>query len=597
MKKTGIFLLLIFSFSTSVLSQINYELRMPNPEQHYFKISILIKNNSEKQLNFVLPAWSPGRYTINDFAKNVINVSAVSNGKPLPIEKTDKQTWQIQTGSSNDVTLSYDVYANNLNGTFSVLDADHANYNGASIFMFLDGGRNKKVSLKIFPFGDWNVYNGYSSSENQTEFEFSNYDMMIDTPTEIGKFIIHQFSVSGKKYRIMLNNEIGDTTGASVFFADVEKIVKTQHSFMPKLDLTQYTFLVSFSKKPTTFSDGMEHLNSTQVIIKGEVSNPASIKSALGTISHEHFHVWNVKRLRPEGVGPHELKKELYTKSLWFSEGFTEYYELISLTRSGIYSLQDFRSSAEGYISGYLLNYGRKLRSVEQSSWDTWFWRSNSNETDFTDQWYSYYSQGMVLGLLIDLKLRKDSEGKISLDDLMTFMYNKYYESEKGDWYYKGKGFKENEILESLEKISGKSWKEFWKDYIEGTKELNFNDLLPFAGLNLETAEFKTFDLGWKTSANDKGFLIIKDMMPGSDAEKADFQTGDVIIAINGISVINKPIKEILPEYGTGKTISVLISRNGIIIEKKVALNQPEIKYELKIVDETNKNLKNWLKL
>ena len=597
MKKSALLFFVLISFSVSAFSQIHYELRMSDPERHYFRVSILIKNNKDKQLDFVLPAWSPGRYTINDFAKNVINVSALSNGRLLAVEKTDKQTWRIQTGKSKEVTLTYDVYANNLNGTFSVLDADHANYNGASIFMFADGMRNKKVNLKIFPPDGWKVFNGYSVSENQTEFEFSNYDMMIDTPTEIGMFTIHPFSVSGIKYRIMLNNEFGDTTGASDFFRDVEEIVKTQHSFMPKLDISQYTFLVSFSKKPNTFPDGMEHLNSTQVIVRGEVSNPANRKTALGTVSHEHFHVWNVKRLRPEGVGPHELKKELYTKSLWFSEGFTEYYETVSLTRSGIYTLQDFRSSAEGYLSAYLQNHGRKLRSVEQSSWDTWFWKSSSNETDFTDQWYSYYSQGMVLGLLMDLKLRKESNGKVSLDDLMNFMYKKYYEDEKGDWYFKGKGFRESDIQDALEKISGKSWKEFWKNCIEGTKELEFNEALSFAGLKLETAEFKTFDLGCKLAANDKGFQVIKDIVPGSDAEKADLQTGDVIIAVNGKSVINKTVKELLPEYGQEKSVLALVSRNGVISEKNIELKQPEMKFELKILDGSNQNLKNWLKM
>ncbi len=597
MKKSVILLYFLLNFSTSIFSQIQYELQMPNPERHYFKISIQLKNNSQNLVDFVLPAWSPGRYTINDFAKNVTNVSANSNGKQLSVEKIDKQTWRVQPGKSKEVTFTYDVYANNLNGTFSVLDADHANYNGASIFMFLDGGRNKKVNLKIFPFGNWKVYSGYSKSETQTEFDFANYDMMIDTPTEIGKFTVYQFLVSGKNYRIMLNNENGDTTGASDFFSDVEKIVRAQSAFMPKLDLEQYTFLVSFSTKPTTFSDGMEHLNSTQVIIKGEVANPVNCKSALETISHEHFHVWNVKRLRPEGVGPHELKKELHTKSLWFSEGFTEYYGNLSLARSGIYSLEDFRSSAEGYFSSYLLSNGRKARTVEQSSWDTWFWKTSSNETDFSDQWFSYYNHGMILALIIDLKLRKDSDGKISLDDLMTYMYRKFYDNEKGEWYYRGKGFKENDILESLEKISGKSWKEFWKDYIEGTKELNFNDVLPFAGLKLETGEFKSFDLGCRLSTNDKGFQIINDIMPGSDAEKADFQTGDAIIAVNGVSVINKPMKEFLPEFGSGKSITVLFTRNGIIKEMKVSLNQPEMKYELKILDENNDNLKNWLKL
>lgn len=589
--------LIVLMVSTSAFSQkINYRLSMPQPTTHEYHVEIEMNAEKKPYIDFVMPAWSPGRYTIQNFAKSVSDVAAVSAGKKLIISKIDKQTWRIQTKGIGIFQLNYKVFANNLNGTFSVLDADHANYNGASLFMYADGFRNRQVNLTIHPFGGWKVYNGYSTDENQTRFEFPNYDLLIDTPTEIGFFTVYSQTIRGKAVRVLIHDEDSDTSGTADFLQKIYAITEAQYRAMPELDYKTYTYMIHFSKKPNTFGDGMEHFNSTQVVVKGSLKNPANRMSALETVSHEHFHSWNVKRLRPENIGPHELTKELYSPLLWFSEGFTEYYQPLSMVRAKVISLEEFRKQILANIAAFSQSEGRQKRTTAESSTDTWYWTNSSYDNNFSYNWYSYYSQGMTIGIMMDLKIRKESKNKLSLDGFMSHMYNKFYVKEKGNWYYKGKPFTENDVFTELEFYTQSKWGNFRKSYIHGFDDVD-ESLFSDFGLKLTSDTTKNWDSGLTAVANDKGFLRISAIREGSDTERSSFQTGDIITAVNGISSIDKTLPQVLSAIKPGESVSFELIRNQKLLVISLTAKQPKIGRKLTITDEKNQLLKEWLNL
>lgn len=240
---------------------IHYDLRMENPSSHYFQITLNVQRWRESTLDVAMPAWSPGRYVIYDFARLVKEVQAVSGAAVLPVEKVDKQTWRIANTRNKDITISYKVYANTLSGTFSELNSDHANYNGASTFMYVVGSKQLPISLTVHPINNWLIVSGAVEKEGQREFRFPNYDILIDTPTEVSDAPVFMFRVEGKEYRVLIHTD-ADTTNFAEFLSRLQRMVAAQRRIMPEPDYERYVFLFHFGDMASS-SDGMEHLNST----------------------------------------------------------------------------------------------------------------------------------------------------------------------------------------------------------------------------------------------------------------------------------------------------------------------------------------------
>lgn len=588
-------LCLLLGFSLEINAQsISYTVSMPQPTSHEFLVDIQFKTTGQTYVDFVLPVWSPGRYVVQNFAKSVSNVSAVSGQKKLAVNKTDKTTWRVQTEGVSQFTFSYNLYANNLNGSFSVLDEDHGNFNGPSLFMYADGYRNQPVKLTIKPYGKWKVINGYSKDVNQTQFQFPSYDLLIDTPTEIGNFQVYSKVVRGKNVRVVIHDEGKDTTGLSDFLNKTYNITDAQYRAMPEIDYETYTYLVHFSNKANTFGDAMEHFNSTQVVIKGNFNQKLVRLNALEAISHEHFHAWNLKRLRPTALDKHELAKELFTPSLWFSEGFTEYYMTLSMVRAKVISLNEFVDELESNINSFSNSEGRKKRTTEESSMDTWFWYNSTYENNFYSNWFSYYNQGKIIGLMMDLKLRTESNNQLSLDGFMSHMYQKFYVNEKGDWYYKGKPFEEKDILTELNSYSSKNWTSFWSSYITGYDDIDAS-LLEKVGLQWSVDSLTTWSSGIRAFPNDKGFYKISSLSEGSDGEKANLQTGDIIVSINGKATLDNQFYKLLDQVQLNQTVIFDVLRDQDLLKISIQTKSKKAAKNLILKDADNSILKSWI--
>jgi predicted metalloprotease with PDZ domain len=429
---------------------INYQLSMSNPASHLFEVSLTVEPpKAVETIDFQMPRWSPGRYAVFDFAKNVQEVRAetscpqtgtCSQGSVLPVTRVDTQTWRVfpQNAVSRGVTITYKVYANDLSGTFSQLDARHANFNGGSIFMYVVGHKQDPVRLLINAPANWRILNAATERADQREWQFPNYDILIDTPTEIAPdFTVDEFKVDGKTHRVMVHS-FGEERGQRAALArDIERVVRAEIALMGMPDYDSYLFMLHFD--PTApRGDGMEHLASTQIITTRPLGDKGVVEDALDTAAHEFFHVWNVKRLRPVELGPWDFTRPVNTRSLWIAEGLTNYYGGLLQRRAGILNDERYFRFLSGAIGSVENTPGNRLISAEEASLIASFIDRTPHyqRTNLAETTVSYYSKGEVIGIVLDLLIRGKTGGRASLDDVMRRMYEEFYLNSPAATYY-----------------------------------------------------------------------------------------------------------------------------------------------------------------
>ncbi|HUQ30601.1 MAG TPA: hypothetical protein VM095_00705, partial [Pyrinomonadaceae bacterium] len=505
LRATSLFALLLFAAAAvqaaqSTLARINYRLAMSRPVSHLFEVSIeaeLAENDGSEYLDFQMPRWSPGRYAIFDFAKNVQEVQAAAGICPpdakckmavAPITRLDNQTWRVALRGSRAVTLKYKVFGDDLSGTFSQLDGRHANFNGASVFMYVAGHKQDPVRLFISPPNNWRIVNGRMESANQREWAFPNYDILIDTPTEIApNWTVDEFKVDGKTYRAVVHS-LGDEGGKRpALVRDLEKIVRAETRLWGPPEFDTYTFLIHFAADDHS-GDGMEHLTSTQIITPGALSEEDAYADVLGTASHEFFHVWNVKRLRPVELGPWDFTRPLNTRAMWIAEGLTTYYGNLMKRRAGLWTNEQLLDYLGGTIGGIENAPGSRLMSAEDASLSAAFLDGEVHEqrTNLGNTAVSYYPKGATLGLVLDLMIRRMTGGRASLDEVLRRMYDEFYvKSPKATYYLRGRGYTSEDFERVASEVAGTDLSDFFRRYVRGVEVPPYEEALAGVGLRL----------------------------------------------------------------------------------------------------------------
>ncbi|MDT5295898.1 MAG: hypothetical protein QOJ76_2778 [Acidobacteriota bacterium] len=487
--------------SSAPAYRIAYRLLMTQPATHLFDVEVKVEGlKGARQVDFQMPRWSPGRYAVFDFAKNVQEVTALGDCPPAsrcgtegkPVTRLDTQTWQVVTRESDSVTLNYKVFADDLSGTFSQLDARHASFNGGSVFVYVVGHKQDPVSLQIGAPAGWKVFNGYTTRPDQTDFRFPNYDILIDTPTEVGPdFSVQTFEVGGKLYRVVVHSLADEGGRRDELTRAVERIVRAETATMPAPDYEQYTFIFHFD--PTTRrGDGMEHLNSTQIVETGALSSRDVFDDALDSAAHEFFHVWNVKRMRPVGLGPWDFTRPVVTQGLWIAEGFTNYYGPLSLRRAGLWNDEQLFKSYAGTIGGIENAPGSRLMSaVESSVLAPFLDRGHAEQrTNLANTSVSYYPKGETLALVLDLLIRGRSNGRVSLDDVMRRAYREFYAEGQNDSYYlKGHGYTIEDFSRVASEVAGFDLSDFFERHAYGVQPPPYDEALGYVGLRLVRAQ------------------------------------------------------------------------------------------------------------
>ena len=573
-------------FSSAVFAQepplksITYQLSMSRPMSHLFEVSILIElpdQLKDKPLQLQMARWSPGRYGVFDFAKNVQEVRAVVEGARRPVTRVNDQTWSVSPLGVTKLTVSYKVFGNDLSGTFSQLDQRHANYNGGSIFMYVVGHKPDPVKLEINAPAGWKIVNGRTDRLGQTEWQFPNWDIMIDTPTEIAPdWTKDDFELDGKKYHVVVHSFGPEGGKRAALVKDIEKIVHAEVSMWGPPEFQEYTFLIHFAADDHS-GDGMEHLTSTQIIQPGALGDRGTYENTLGTVAHEFFHVWNVKRLRPEELGPWDFTRPLATRGLWIAEGFTNYYGHLMLRRAGIWDAQKFLDREAETIRGIESAQGSRLMSAEESSLSAPFIDGSpqAQATNLQNTAISYYPKGELIGMVMDLLVRGRTAGKSSLDDVMRAMYEEFYlKSPNSSYYLRGRGYQTEDLERVASRRSGIDLGDFFKRYIRDVEVLPYEEAFAYVGLRLVKTQAKEpFNAG--LSIQFGGGSLIENVLNNSPAEDAGLQAGDQILSLAGKEVTKDWLKT-LARFKTGDSVPITVKRDRQTIKTNIILGQPE---------------------
>jgi predicted metalloprotease with PDZ domain len=576
------------------LSRITYRLAMTRPASHLFEVSIEVETENgfpSDSLEFQMPRWAPGRYAIFDFAKNVQEFRAslaclpeneCSEGKPT-IVRVDNQTWQVDVRGARSVTVGYKVFGNDLSGTFSQLDTRHATINGGSVFMYLVGQKQRPVSLEIDPPANWRIVNGRMESADQRLWQFPNYDLLMDTPTEVAPdWTVDEFKIDGKTYRVVVHSFGNEGGKRAEFVREVEKIVRTELAMWGAPDFESYTFLIHFANDDRS-NDGMEHLTSTQIIDSGELASVNSFYSALDTVAHEFFHVWNVKRLRPVELGPWDFTRPVNTRAMWITEGLTNYYGHLMQRRAGIWDDEQFWSTLTAYIGSIENAPGSKLMSAEDSSISAPFLDGavHAQRTNLANTSFSYYNKGETLGLVLDLLIRGKTKGRASLDDVMRRMYDQFYVKGVNTTYYlRGRGYTSEDFERVTSEIAGRDMSDFFRRYVRSVEAPPYDEAFAYVGLRLVRVP-DGGPLSAGITAGGATPLLVKSVRPGSAAASAGLLPEDEIVSIDGKAVTHQTWLVALGRHKPGDQVLIALRREGKTVQASLILEAESFRYRI----------------
>jgi len=391
-------------------------------------------------------------------------------------------------------------------------------------------------------------------------FGAQDYDVLVDSPIEVGNQHIHSFEVDGVKHQVSIYSP--KAIDEPHLVVDIRKIVEQAIPVFGEIPYKRYVFLVDFTDQGF---GGLEHLNSTHCIASYlTMEPPAEYRKMLSLFSHEFFHTWNVKRMRPKALGPFDYSAENYTKSLWIAEGITSYYEDVLLRRAGLISPPEFLDFLCDDISQVKSLPSSRWQSPQESSFDTWikFYREDENSPNVSA---SYYRQGAVLGSLLDLEIRRSTASAASLDDAMRTVYRETYKA--------GRGFTDEEFERACSEASRGSTDEIFVKHVRGAQEIDFSRFLGYAGLALQprsSPEVPEGFLGLKVRSNQG--LVVSSRLFGSPAESADLSAGDEIIAVDTLRMDGQRLPFYIATQKPGTEVSIVSAREGILRETKVRL-------------------------
>jgi predicted metalloprotease with PDZ domain len=459
---------------------IQYRVSLNDPAVHRFQVTIMVPVEGRDVVT-ALPAWN-ALYRIRDFSQRVESVRGICIGPPaVPLDKRqlDKDTWHFwlegpcQSGDRNELQIDYWIEWNAPGPFNSQLDSRHAFMNLAEILMYLPDRRNEKVSVQFadLPPG-WRTVAELASAANNS-YTASSYDQLVDAPVEAGQFEEFEFSQSGGHFRVVVDAHSWNRT---VLEDALHRITEYELDLMggPPFDPPnrEYTFFFHIGPGGDLEGGGMEHRNSTAI-------SATTTEAAIAIAAHEFFHVWNVKRIRPQSLEPVDYSKEQYTRALWFAEGVTSAYASFTLERTGLWSKLRFYDDLAEQIDELQRRAARQWQSVEESSLDAWF--EKYDFYNLPEHSISYYNKGQILGLLLDLAIRDLTDNRKSLDDVLRRMNQEY--GRPGKFYDDSVG-----IRAVVEEVSGKSFADFFRLYVAGTDEIPFSKFLSVAGLEVKTA-------------------------------------------------------------------------------------------------------------
>ncbi|WP_179318889.1 M61 family metallopeptidase [Winogradskyella helgolandensis] len=528
----------------------SYTISFENAMHHEAEITATFKGLKSGEATFRMSRSSPGRYAIHEFAKNVYNVK-VTDGKGNVLETTrpDPYSWNVNNHDGT-IIVNYTLYANHGDGTYAQIDETHAHLNMPATFMYAPRLENDSFNIEFKPREDlgWKVATQLKHLKDNS-YSADNLQYFMDSPTEISDHMVRSFEVDGQKINFALHHN-GTVEEFDDYFEKVKKTILQQKAVfgeLPTFDYGEYTFLGCYI--PNATGDGMEHRNSTIVTSTRSLADGADRN--IGTVSHEFFHCWNVERIRPESLEPFNFEEANMSGELWFAEGFTSYYDDLTLTRAGLIAQEDYIKGLTGTFNYVWNSPGRQFFNPIEMSYQAPFVDAARSVDDINrdNTFISYYSYGSMLGLALDLSLRAEN---LNLDDYMTLVWSAYGKTET---YYTIA-----DLQQTLNDYAGAEFgDDFFNNYIYKSGMPDFETLFKTVGVQLQqNTEQPAFGLRLKNQ------VITSNTMVGSGAYAAGLEKGDKLLKIDGVALNEtSDINKILGTVKPNQTVDVVFERFG----------------------------------
>jgi predicted metalloprotease with PDZ domain len=546
---------------------VSYTVAMTKPATHLLEVEMRVKWAAmPDQTELKMPVWTPGSYLVREYARHVQQFSAANAaGAALPWRKTTKNTWQVDTKGVGEFVAKYLVYSNELTVRTNELNDEHAFWNNTALLMFVKDQLKIPATIAVRPFGNWKVATGLPPVAGQANtFRAENYDVLYDAPFEVSNFKEFAFEAYGKPHRFVISGE--GNYDAPRLVADTKKIIEETYKIFGELPYNDYTFIVNLRG-----GGGLEHLNSTALQVSRFGFKPDSrYKNFLALVAHEFFHAYNVKRIRPDVLGPFDYENENYTRLLWVAEGTTEYYSNLLMLRAGLITPTEYLNQRAAAITANQLRPGRFETSLESASFDAWIKYYRQDENAVNNQ-ISYYDKGEIVSQLLDIAIRTASNGTKSLDDVMRHLYLEFYK--------KDRNFTDADFQKVSEMMAGKSLDDFFARYVRGTAEIDYNSIVSGIGLELRPvpmASGRAF-IGADLTEDANG-LRIRQITAGTPAYDQGLNTGDQIVAIDGYRASNSFLQSYLSERKPGDKIKLTVFRFDALRDFEITLGSDERK-------------------
>lgn len=563
----GVFAAILWFTSNAVcanVSKISILVRLDDPYQNTLSLEYTLHDVSSHTLTIAIPTWTPGWYQIMPFSQGISDLQAEGErGERLSVQPVNHYSWRVETAGSQRVRLRYRVRASDEGlGFFGVAMGEHHAYiNGAATFVYeMD---SKKVPHEVrfqLPTG-WQVATAMdfvAQSERRPfgdkddTFVAPNYDELIDSPIQMGRFEVRDFRARGVPMRVVFASESGNILcNMERVATDFQRIAEVGMDLFGGAPFKRYLFLVHLSGRG--FGGGLEHLNSTVLNVPDR--RDLNIN---GLAAHEYFHAWNVKRIRPKVLGPFDYTQPVRTKALWWCEGVTDYYASVLLVRAGLIGDRAFWQDMEREMQTLENNPARERVSAEEASWNVW----EGNGMGYGG--LSYYNKGKVVGFLLDVYIRGVTGNRKSLDDVMRFLMERYA--------YPLPGFEEDGILQAINRVIARDVSDLYRRMVQSTEPLPYDEILPYAGFRLERRSTSSTYFGVTTAVDEVGRVIVQAVDSQSPAFLMGLRAGDMVMEIDEQPAENTRIEEVIARKKPGDPIKIAVWRSGrlVVMDGKV---------------------------
>ncbi len=578
----------------------HYRIGFDQRGRHLLQVQAFFPSEGDT-LELMMPTWTPGSYLVREYARHVQDLRAQTpEGRVLPVQKVSKNRWRITTQGQASVVVEYKLFAREMSVRTNFVDSDLAVLNGASTFLTAVEHLDRPHLVELDLPEDWRgcvtglpqvEHEGESAGKEAKEgkradralgsrFVASDFDQLVDSPLLCGSPTVHRFWALSKEY-VFANSDESDGWDSDKSVRDLKRIVEEHVSFWGEAPYERYVFL----NVNEGSGGGLEHKNSTLMMSRRFVTDERDdYLSWLGLVSHEFFHTWNVKRLRPKALGPFDYENENLTPDLWIAEGFTSYYGDLLLTRASVMNDDEYLEELSKTIDRVQNTPGRGVQSLSSASYDAWikYYRPDDNAVN---SGISYYAKGALVAFLLDAKIREHTRHKTSLDDVMRAAYKKFSGKE---------GFSSEAFRALASEVSGLDLSEFFRRYVDGTDELDYGPALSFYGLRFKPVEEESkphADAGSDGDGDDEAstWLGIDLSDRGvvtrvrSDGPAAgQLNVDDELLAINGFRATPALVEQRLKHLRSGQKVTLLVSRRDKIREITVELDQaPDEKWEI----------------